>query len=224
MPLPVGTSIPASMDRPITDGTRDTRGSDRFSVPRTSKFTEFLFPSRAVLGLSTIPGTFRSIPHFAGRKGMMRSKVTTGRLSTFALAVVATTALGAIATACGTSGPSTASDQPTTTSTAPTTTTIAIPAALQPNAPNAAAALVADWASGNRAKALSVATSPAVTSLFDVPYPSGLAIDRGCSTAFPPLVCTYGPPGGASPTDAIFEIYVSQKGTGWYVSSVQIDN
>jgi hypothetical protein len=37
-------------------------------------------------------------------------------------------------------------------------------------------------------------------------------------------VCTYGPPGGASPTDPIYQIKVSQVQGGWYVSSVVIEN
>jgi hypothetical protein len=61
-----------------------------------------------------------------------------------------------------------------------------------------------------------------VAALFAVPYPgSGLAISRGCSAGFPPIVCTYGPPGGAAPTDAVFEISVAQDPAGWYVASVR---
>jgi hypothetical protein len=69
-----------------------------------------------------------------------------------------------------------------------------------------------------------VATSAAVATLFSVPYASGLAIDRGCSTSFSPIVCTFGPPGGASPTNSIYEIMVSQVAGGWYVSSVRIEH
>jgi hypothetical protein len=36
-----------------------------------------------------------------------------------------------------------------------------------------------------------------------------------------PIVCTYGPPGGASPTDPIYQVMVSQTDGGWYVSSVK---
>jgi hypothetical protein len=69
-----------------------------------------------------------------------------------------------------------------------------------------------------------VATPAAVATLFNVPYASGLAIDRGCSTSFSPVVCTFGPPGGASPTDPIYQIMVSQVTGGWYVSSVKIEH
>lgn len=115
----------------------------------------------------------------------------------------------------------------TTTSSRPaasTTTTAAIPSALKPDPDTAASALVSSWASGNRATALTVASPSAVAALFAAPYKSGLAEDRGCSTAFSPIVCTFGPPGGASPTDAIYQIDVSQASGGWYVSAVKVQN
>ncbi len=113
-----------------------------------------------------------------------------------------------------------------TTSSAPptTTTTLALPTALQTAPEAAATALVSSWSTGNKTAALTVATPAAVTTLFAAPYNSGLAIDRGCSTTFMPIVCTYGPPGGASPTDPIYEILVRQVDGGWYVSSVRIEN
>jgi hypothetical protein len=90
--------------------------------------------------------------------------------------------------------------------------------------PEAAAGRLVDaWAGGDRAAAATVATPDAVTTLFAHPYPgTGLAIPRGCTTAFPPIVCTYGPYGGASPSDLIYQIHVSKVAAGWYVSSVQI--
>jgi hypothetical protein len=61
-----------------------------------------------------------------------------------------------------------------------------------------------------------------VAALFAVPYPgAGLAIPRGCSAGFPPIVCTYGPPGGASPTASVYEISVAQDPGGWYVTSAR---
>jgi hypothetical protein len=84
--------------------------------------------------------------------------------------------------------------------------------------------LISSWASGNHAEALSVATAPAVATLFAGHYTRGLVIDRGCSVAFSPIVCTYGPPGGAAPTDPIYEISVTQAPGGWYVSSARINN
>lgn len=126
----------------------------------------------------------------------------------------------------GTSGDPTTTVMPTTTTTtapAPTTTTVAIPVAPQPTADDAASALVSGWATGNKPKALSVATAPAVATLFAAPYKSGLAVDRGCSDGTPPVTCTFGPPGGASPNDAIYSLTVAQTTAGkWYVSSVQI--
>jgi hypothetical protein len=70
---------------------------------------------------------------------------------------------------------------------------------------------------------MTVATAQSVATLFAVRYPPGLAISRGCSSAFPPLVCTYGPPGGGPSNDPIYQIYVSQGGGGWYVSNVDIE-
>jgi hypothetical protein len=105
-----------------------------------------------------------------------------------------------------------------------TTTAAPLPAALQPGAEAAATALVSNWATQNRTGALSVATPAAVTALFAEHYAAGLAVDRGCSTSFVPIVCTFGPPGGASPTDPIYQISVSQTAGGWYVSSVKVEN
>jgi hypothetical protein len=69
-----------------------------------------------------------------------------------------------------------------------------------------------------------VATAPAVAVLFAGQYTPGLVIDRGCSVAFSPIVCTYGPPGGAAPTDPIYEIDVSEASGGWYVSAAKVEN
>jgi hypothetical protein len=112
---------------------------------------------------------------------------------------------------------------PTTTSTDPPTTQ-ALPAEPKPTAALAAADLISSWAAGNQAEALSVATTAAVSTLFAGHYVSGLVIDRGCSVAFSPIVCSYGPPGGADPTDPIYELYVVQSAGGWYVSSAKINN
>lgn len=114
----------------------------------------------------------------------------------------------------------------TTTSASRTTTTtaVALPTALQPSAEGATTALVSNWATGNRSAALTVATPAAVATLFAVPYASGQALDRGCSTSFSPIICTFGPPGGASPTDPIYEIDVTEASGGWYVSSVKTEN
>lgn len=142
--------------------------------------------------------------------------------SALALAVVHFTQDGKPA---GSSAASTTSTTSTTSSLrTSSTTTPPLPAALQPSAAVAAADLISSWATGNRAEALSVATAPAVATLFAGHYTPGLVIDRGCSVAFSPIVCTYGPPGGASPTDPIYEIDVIQALGGWYVRSATIDN
>ena len=114
---------------------------------------------------------------------------------------------------------------PTTTTTLHvTSTTQAVPTTLSPSAEAAAAALVSNWSTNNRSAALAGAIPTAVATLFAAHYASGLAEDRGCSTSFTPIVCTFGPPGGASPTDPIYEIMVSQVKGGWFVSSVKIEN
>ena len=148
--------------------------------------------------------------------------------------------LGVALTACGGSAHGTASTaappptgppptNPPPASTAPTVppltappTTRWTPRAAQASPDAAAAALVNAWADGDRAVAATVAAPGAVAALFAVPYPgAGLALSRGCSTGFPRIVCTYGPPGGAAPTDAVFEVSVAQDAAGWYVTSVR---
>lgn len=126
-----------------------------------------------------------------------------------------------VATATSTTAPTTSS------STDGSTTTLALPSALKPSAAIAAADLISSWAAGSQSEAQSVATTTAVATLFAGHYTSGLAIDRGCSVQISPtipVVCTYGPPGGANPSDPIYQLNVSQAPGGWYVSSVKIDN
>ena len=116
---------------------------------------------------------------------------------------------------------------PTTTTTsqpAKKPSTVVLPSRLSPTAEVAADDLVTSWSMNNRLGALAVATPTAATTMFSATYTSGLAISRGCSTSFSPIVCTFGPPGGASPTDPIYEIRVTQAAGGWYVSSVRIEN
>ena len=67
-----------------------------------------------------------------------------------------------------------------------------------------------------------MATPQAVATLFAVRYPSGLAINRGCTSAFPPIICTFGAPGGGPTNAPIYQLYESQAPGGWYVGSVQI--
>jgi hypothetical protein len=140
--------------------------------------------------------------------------------SALTLAVLHLEGHGSSPSAASTS--STSSPLRATTSTGGTKLTVALPAALKPTA--AAAAFISSWAAGNRAEGLSVANPPAVATLFAGRYTPGLVVDRGCSVAFSPIVCTYGPSGGAAPTDPIYEIDVVQALGGWYVSSVTINN
>jgi hypothetical protein len=123
-----------------------------------------------------------------------------------------------------TASSSTTTTKPVTTTSVAPTTTAPLPTALQPSATVAAARLIGSWAAGNRAEALTVGTAAAVSTLFAGHYATGLVIDRGCSDAFSPIVCTYGPPGGAAPTDPVYEIDVLQAPAGWYVTSVTINN
>jgi hypothetical protein len=146
--------------------------------------------------------------------------------------------LAAVVAACGTSHtsssaattispgrtPRTASRAAPASTTRPVSTlpTPWVAAAPQATPDAAAARLVGAWASGDRVTAATVATPAAAAALFAVPYPGpGLAISRGCTSEFQPIVCTYGPPGGASPTDQVFEISVTEGRRGWYVSSVR---
>jgi hypothetical protein len=118
-----------------------------------------------------------------------------------------------------------ASPTTTTTSQVPKNpNTVVLPSRLSPTAEVAADDLVTSWSMNERLGALAVATPTAASTLFSTTYASGQAISRGCSTSFTPIVCTFGPPGGASPTDPIYEIRVSQVAGGWYVSSVRIEN
>ena len=145
------------------------------------------------------------------------------------LAACGSTGVGATTTSTPpTSTSSTTSTSPTTSTTSTTappatTTTLPVPSSPQPSAEGAATALVSSWASGDRARALTVATASVVATLFAIPYPSGLAIDRGCSSTFLPLVCTFGPPAGGPSNAAIYQLAVSQVPGGWYVSGVQVE-
>jgi hypothetical protein len=117
----------------------------------------------------------------------------------------------------------TTTTKPVTATSGGPTTTAALPSALQPSAVVAASRFIGSWAAGNQAQASTVATAAAVSTLFAGRYSAGLVISRGCSDAFT-IVCTYGPPGGADPTDPVYQIHVVQAPAGWYVASVVIDN
>ncbi|HUI05083.1 MAG TPA: hypothetical protein VLZ77_16200 [Acidimicrobiales bacterium] len=123
-----------------------------------------------------------------------------------------------------TTSTSAASATTTPATTAPSTTTVALPSALQTSAQAAATVLVNAWAANNRSRALLVAVPQAVDTLFAARYPAGLAISRGCTSAFPPIICTYGPPGGGPTNAPIYQIHVTPASGGWYVSSVQVES
>jgi hypothetical protein len=117
----------------------------------------------------------------------------------------------------------TTTTKPVTATSGGPTTTAPLPSALQPSAAVAATRFIGSWAAGNQAEASTVATASAVSTLFAGRYSAGLVISRGCSDAFT-IVCTYGPPGGADPTDPVYQIHVVKAPAGWYVASVVIDN
>jgi len=149
--------------------------------------------------------------------------------------MVALVLAGCSSTKAGTSTTSPTSSVPATTSTTPApgttttaaatpTTTVTLPPALQTSAEAAATVLVNAWAANNRSRAQLVALPQAVDTLLATRYPAGLAISRGCTSAFPPIICTYGPPGGGPSNAPIYQIHVTPASGGWYVSSVQIES
>ena len=91
----------------------------------------------------------------------------------------------------------------------------------QPSPDNAAIALVTNWSEGNRAGAATVAVPAATAALFAATYPAGALQDRGCTAAsVSPGTCTY----RNTDTDGLYEIGVTHGPSGWYVSSVDIEN
>jgi hypothetical protein len=121
-----------------------------------------------------------------------------------------------------TGAPTTGAIAPVAT-TAPAVPTTVLPSARSSSPAAASAALIDDWEQARRSAAGTVATKKAVTTLFRTPYAGQILNNRGCSTSFR-IVCTWGPYGGASPTDAVYEITVSASGSSWYVSSVVVES
>jgi hypothetical protein len=80
-----------------------------------------------------------------------------------------------------------------------------------------------DWEAANRSTAATVGTAAAVSSLFAAPYAGEALNDRGCSDDFQ-FTCTWGPYGGANPSETLYELYMTHVAAGWYVSSVQVDS
>jgi len=169
-------------------------------------------------------------PRHAGRRSLLRV-ASVGVLGVGAIAVLVAALSGSPSP--NRSVPSSVRTRASTaaTSSAPvpagssnqTTTTQSIPPSPKASADQAANALVSAWAAGNQGQALAVATPVAVATLWANRYQSGLAIDRGCNTDSP-STCAFGPPGGASPSDPLYKITVSQAPAGgWYVSSVLVE-
>lgn len=78
------------------------------------------------------------------------------------------------------------------------------------------------WMEGNRAGSASVAVASAVATLYAKAYAHQPLNDRGCTSAFPPLICTWGPYAGGS--GSIYQVSVSPARGRWYVSGVTIES
>jgi hypothetical protein len=124
-----------------------------------------------------------------------------------------------------TTAPTTALTAPTTpaATTVPAATTTVLPSARLSSPDAASTALIGDWEQARRSAAATVATTRAVATLFRTPYAGQALNNRGCSTSFQ-IVCSWGPYGGASPTDALYQIFVAASGASWYVSSVVVES
>ena len=136
----------------------------------------------------------------------------------------------ALLAGCGSSRPA-ASPAPATTSpaapsttAAPTTTTTVDPSTPppdpQPSASQASAVFMGGWMAGDRARSATVATPAALATLYATAYAGQPLNDRGCTDAFPPIVCTWGPYAGGS--GAIYQVQLTQQASGWYVSGVTV--
>lgn len=75
---------------------------------------------------------------------------------------------------------------------------------------------------GIRSRSQTVATAEAVSTLFNAPYRGQPLNDRGCSDAFRPVVCTWGP--YAYGHGSIYQVQVAADGGRWYVSGVIIES
>jgi hypothetical protein len=78
------------------------------------------------------------------------------------------------------------------------------------------------WMAGNRSQSETVATAAAVNTLFATPYHGQPLNDRGCSDAFQPLVCTWGPYAGGQ--GSIYQVQLTSEGSRWYVSAVIVES
>jgi hypothetical protein len=111
---------------------------------------------------------------------------------------------------------------PPTTVPPATTTTTGLPPDPQSSPETVSALLIHAWEKGDRAMAAEVATASAISVLFAAPYSGEALDDRGCGSPGPnPVVCSWGPPGGASPTNPLYNITVSPAGSAWYASTIQ---
>ena len=190
------TPVPESSS-PDSNGNQPTTGTARFE-----QWRRFAWVGLVVVALAILISAF----HGSGARARLSNNRTSPRVA-------------ARGGSTSTAAPSSSTSSPTST-----TTTVGIPSSPQSSADQAANSLISAWAQGNQTKALFVATPQAVSALFVAKFQSGLAIDRGCNTDPKVETCSFGPPGGASPTDPLYSLTVTQAPSGgWYVSAVQIE-
>lgn len=146
--------------------------------------------------------------------------------------LVPAAALGSVAAVlagCGSSRPAAAlppaTSAPAPPSTAGSTTTTTTdpntpPPSPQPSTEQASAVFMDGWMAGDRARSASVATPAAVASLYATPYAGQPLNDRGCTDAFPPIICTWGP--YAYGHGSIYQVQLTQQGSDWYVSGLTV--
>jgi hypothetical protein len=143
------------------------------------------------------------------------SLVTAGVIAVLLLAGCGGASSSPTTTASTTTAPAVTTT--TTTTVATTTTTVYAPTDPQSSPDAAAAKLIGDWATGNKAEADQVANPASVSTLFAMSYPTGAVQDRGCTlSSVSPGTCTY----RNLDTDGIYEITVTDGPSGWYVSAV----
>jgi hypothetical protein len=78
------------------------------------------------------------------------------------------------------------------------------------------------WVAADRTASATVGTPAAVATLFATAYAHQPLDDRGCTSSFLPIQCTWGPFGGGS--GSIYQISVEQSHAGWYVTAVVVES
>lgn len=166
-----------------------------------------------------------------------------GRAGAFLAALALALALAALLAGCGgprlhpgaapgettspaagstTTSVSTTTTLPTTTTTLPTTTTTGVPAHPESSPFLVTRSFLDAWIADDRAAAAAYATPQAVATLFAGRYDGEFLNDRGCSLPGPnPVICAWGPLGGSSPSEPLYDLTVRPAGSNWYVAAVR---